>query len=120
TLRRRGRVVILSDLLEEDAGTDALLRAVGRLRARGSEVAVVRVLTPEESGRRELPAAAYFDPERPGLQRIGTTDDPGYRERLARHYARIAAELRDRGAEYVEVETAEPVEHALSRWLLAR
>jgi uncharacterized protein (DUF58 family) len=119
-LRRRGRVVVLSDLLDEADGAAALSKAVARLRSRGSEVALLRVLTPEETGNSPLAAAAYFDPERPASARTGRTDDAGYRARLAAHYARIAGDLRDLGAEYVELQTDEPVELALSRWLLAR
>jgi uncharacterized protein (DUF58 family) len=118
-LRRRGRVVIISDLLEDDDGLE-LLRAVSRLRARGSEVAVLRVLTPEESGRREVASASYYDPERPAQAWAGSTTGEAYRGRVAQYYARIGRELRDRGAEYVELETDQPVEHALSAWLLAR
>jgi uncharacterized protein (DUF58 family) len=119
-LRRRGRVVLLSDMLDDDEHITDLLRAAARLRGRGSEVAVLRVLTPEEAGSSPLPAAKYFDPERPRSPRTGRTDDAGYRSRLAAHFARIAADLRDMGAEYVELQTDEPVELALSRWLLAR
>src|SRR5262249_44681717 len=48
-MRRGGRVIVISDLLEEDGG-DAIAAAAGRLRARGDEVIVLRVLTPEETG----------------------------------------------------------------------
>jgi len=118
-LRRRGRVVILSDLLGDDDGA-ALIAAVGRLRARGSEVAVLRVLTPAEAGIEPLPAADYFDPEVPARSTVGRGGDSGYRVRLDAYYARIAASLREHGAEYVELLTDEPVERALSAWLLAR
>jgi uncharacterized protein (DUF58 family) len=118
-LRRRGRVVILSDMLSDDDGA-ALIAAVGRLRARGSEVAVLRVLTPAEAGSEPLPPADYFDPEVPRRSAVGSGGDSGYRERLDAYYGNIAASLREHGAEYVELLTDEPVEHALSAWLLAR
>ena len=49
-LRRRGRVILLSDCLEVDDGA-SLLGAVGRLRARGDEVIVIRIVTPESWAR---------------------------------------------------------------------
>ncbi|MBR9990060.1 MAG: DUF58 domain-containing protein [Gemmatimonadetes bacterium] len=118
-LRRRGRVVVISDLLADDDGA-ALLSAIGRLRARGSEVAVLRVLTPEESSRRAMSDAAFFDPERARETVVGSTTDPAYGHRLNEYYAALADGLRECGAEYVEADTDEPVEHALSAWLLAR
>jgi uncharacterized protein (DUF58 family) len=118
-IRRRGRVVIMSDLLGDDDG-DALLAATSRLSARGCEVVVLRVLTPAEAGIEELPPADYFDPETPARHAVGSGGDHAYRDRLHAYYARIAAALREHGAEYVEVLTDEPVEHALSAWLLAR
>lgn len=118
-LRRRGRVVVLSDLLGDDDG-HALIAAVARLRARGSEVVVLRVLTPAEVGVEPLPPADYFDPEAPSRSTVGSGGDSDYRDRLQAYYARIAGSLREHGAEYVEVLTDEPVEHALSAWLLAR
>ena len=45
-LRRRGRVVLLSDCLEVDDGA-SLLGAVGQLRARGDEVIVIRIVNSE-------------------------------------------------------------------------
>ncbi|MBW3534399.1 MAG: DUF58 domain-containing protein [Gemmatimonadetes bacterium] len=48
-LRRRGRIVLVSDCLEDDDG-ERLLDAVARLRARGDEVIVVRPSTPAELG----------------------------------------------------------------------
>jgi uncharacterized protein (DUF58 family) len=119
-LRRRGRMVVLSDLLTDDEGA-ALLAAAGRIHARGSELSVLRVLTPEELGRAPLPDASFFDPERPSRPIAGRpADDSAYRARLEAYYARLRLGLRESGAEYVEVDTAEPVERALAAWLAPR
>lgn len=119
-LRRRGRVVLLSDLLEEDDGA-AAVEAVGRLRARGDEVLVLRPLTPEELGRAPLEPGLFLDPERPGS---GVPADPGrdpaYRGRVEGYYRRLADRLGEQGAEFVPLATDEPVEVALAAWLRAR
>ncbi|CAN5278054.1 DUF58 domain-containing protein [soil metagenome] len=119
-LRRRGRVVLISDMLEEHGG-EAIIEAVGRLRARGDEVICLRVMTPSEAGTRALPAGRFFDPERPGTRLPAAPGaDPGYAERVATYYRELAARLRERGAEYVPILTDDPVERSLIRWLRAR
>jgi len=119
-LRGPGRVVLVSDLLEEGDG-EATVAAVGRLRARGDEVVVFRVLTPQEEGTRPPGAGLYFDPERPGPGTPAAPDaDPGYAERVRAYYDGLAARLRERGAEYVPLSTAEPVERGLIRWARTR
>jgi uncharacterized protein (DUF58 family) len=116
-MRRRGRVVLVSDLLEEDDGA-ALLRAVGRLRARGDEVICLRILSATEAGLRPLPAGRFFDPEAPQRSVAAAPEgDAGYRGRVEAYFGRIAAGLAERGAEYVPALTDEPVERALIRWL---
>lgn len=119
-LARRGRVVLISDLLEDDGGR-ALLGALGRLRARGDEVIVLRPLTPAEESGRGLAPGLLFDPERPDrAQPASPADDPGYAERVAEYYARLGSALRERGVEYVPLSTGVPLEGALGRWLAAR
>lgn len=119
-LRRRGRIVLISDLLEEDGGA-ATLAAVARSRARGDEVICLRVLTATEAGTRPLPSGRFFDPEQPQTRIPAAPDaDPGYRERVASYYRDLAERLREQGAEYVPVLTDQPVERSLIRWLRAR
>ncbi len=119
-LRRPGRVVLVSDLLEEDGG-EALASAAGRLRARGDEVVVLRVLTPAEEGTRAPGPGLFFDPERPARAfPAAPAEDPGYAARVAAYYDSLAARLRERGAEYAALSTAEPVERGLIRWLRSR
>ncbi|HEX8273708.1 MAG TPA: DUF58 domain-containing protein [Longimicrobiaceae bacterium] len=119
-LRRPGRVVLVSDLLEEGDG-DSLVAAVGRLRARGDEAVVMRVLTPAEEGTRPPEPGRFFDPERPGPGiAAAPAADPGFAERVRAYYNGLAARLRERGAEYVALSTAEPVERGLIRWARSR
>lgn len=119
-LPRRGRVVLVSDLLEDDGG-DALVAAAGRLAGRGDEVAVLRVLTPAELGEAAPRAGLFFDPERPGTEvAAAPAADAGYAARVAGYYDALSARLRERGVEYVALRTDRPVEEALGAWLRAR
>lgn len=119
-LRRRGRVILISDLLEEDDGA-ALVTALGRLRARGDEIIVLRVLTPAELGDRPSDSGMYFDPERPTHSMPATpAADAGYRDRVDAYYHSLASRFREQGTEYVPLTTAQPVETALGLWLRAR
>jgi uncharacterized protein (DUF58 family) len=115
-MKRRGRVVLISDLLEDDGGA-ALIASAGRLRARGDEVIILRVLTPAESGERAPGAGMFFDPEKPHQELPATPEtDAGYVRRVTAYYDSIADRLRERGVEYVPLSTAQPVEEALVAW----
>jgi uncharacterized protein (DUF58 family) len=119
-LKRRGRVLLVSDLLSRDDG-ERLVEAVGRLRARGDEVIVLRVLTPTEGGKRAGPAARYYDPENPGLGVTAALVENGtLAARVDAYYASLARRLEERGAEYVPLFTDEPLESALRRWIATR
>lgn len=119
-LPRRGRVVLVSDALEDDTG-ETLAAAAGRLAGRGDEVAVLRVVTAAELGEGAPEPALFFDPERPGAEIAGAPGaDAGYSERVRRYYDALAARLRERGVEYVPLRTDRPVEEALGAWLRAR
>ena len=115
-MKRRGRVVLISDLLEDDDGA-ALIASAGRLRARGDEVIILRVLTPAESGERAPGSGLFFDPEKPHQELPATPEtDAGYVRRVTAYYDSIADRLRERGVEYVPLSTAQPVEEALVAW----
>lgn len=119
-LPRRGRVVLVSDLLEEDDGA-SVVAAAGRLRARGDEVIVMRVSTEEELGDAAPGPGIYFDPERPSRELPASpAADPGYARRVAAYYGALAARLRERGVEYVALSTVQPVEEALVAWASRR
>lgn len=119
-LQRRGRIVLIGDLLEEDGG-DALVTALGRLRARGDEVIVLRVLTPAEIGDAAPDAGLFYDPEQPQTELPATpVADSGYARRVAAYYDSLGDRLRERGVEYVPLSTAQPVEEALVAWANAR
>jgi uncharacterized protein (DUF58 family) len=119
-LRRRGRVVLISDLLEDDDGR-SMLDAVTRLRSRGGEVVVVWPLTPAELGAVPLGDGLFYDPEQPDRPvPASPAVDRQFARRVAAYYSGLRDRLRERGAEFVPLTTAEPVEHALSAWLRGR
>jgi uncharacterized protein (DUF58 family) len=119
-MRRGGRVILVSDLLDDDDGA-ALVSAAGRLRARGDEVIAMRILTPEESGDAAPDAGLFFDPEHPARAVPATPrQDAGYARRVAAYYDSLADRLRERGVEYVPMSTAQPVEQALVAWVNRR
>jgi uncharacterized protein (DUF58 family) len=119
-LRRRGRVVLLSDCLEDDDG-EALLGAARRLRARGDEVIVIRIASRMELGEVELGSGRYFDPEAPN-QTIDAVPavDAGFRARVAAYYDGLRRGLEEVGAEYVPMTTDTSLVTAMGRWLVAR
>jgi hypothetical protein len=81
----------------------------------------MRVLTPAESGERAPGAGLFFDPEKPGEELAATPEaDAGYGRRVAAYYDSIADRLRERGVEYVPLNTAQPVEEALVAWVNRR
>ncbi len=113
----RGRVIILSDFLEEDGG-EALWREAGHLCARGDDVTAIRILTPDELGRGSEADGLFADPEYPDRTVPGRPrGDVGYAERLARYYGHLARELEERGVEWWEATTTDPLLPLLRGWI---
>jgi uncharacterized protein (DUF58 family) len=120
SLPQRGRVILISDLLEEDDGA-ALVASAARLRARGDELVVLRTLTETESGLRAAAAAQWFDPESLDHVVPAALDGSGeLARRVESYYDAISQRLGSHGVEYVALSTAEPLENALRRWIAAR
>ncbi|MDT8436626.1 MAG: DUF58 domain-containing protein [Gemmatimonadota bacterium] len=114
-LRRRGLVLLLSDLLVDPEGTR---RAMRYLRHRGHEVIVFHLMDPAE---RELPAtgdAVFFDPETGDEIRASSA---GLRREYAAEVRRAVdawrRECRRAGADYHLFGTDEPFGPALARYL---
>ena len=119
-LRRRGRVVLLSDCLADDDGAE-LYGAVAQLRARGDEVIVVRIATEDELGIAPPGAARYYDPERPERTVDAVpAEDAGFAARVAGYFDDLRRGLEEQGAEFVPLVTSTPLVTALSTWLAAR
>ncbi len=117
-LRRRGLVILLSDLLVEPDTTRTALRF---LRHRGHEVLVLHLLDP---GERELPPtgeAHFFDPESDEEIYASVADLRGeYRQAVTEALAEWERELQPHGIDHVVVDTDRPFSLALKAYLHKR
>jgi uncharacterized protein (DUF58 family) len=117
-LRRRGLVVLISDLLVDPEPTRLALRF---LRHRGHELLVFHVLDP---GERELPGvgdARFVDPETEDELPVSVPElRREYREAVTRALAEWQRQLAPQGIDYVVLETDQPLSHALRAYLHKR
>ena len=117
-LRRRGLVILISDLLVDPDATRLALRY---LRHRGHEVLVFHLLDP---GERELPGVGevrFIDPETEEELPVSAADvRREYREAVEHAIAEWRRELAPQGIDYVLVGTDEPMAHALRAYLHKR
>lgn len=117
-LRRRGLVILLSDLLVAPEATRTALRF---LRHRGHEVLVFHLVDP---GERELPAASearFYDPETGQELLVSVADIRSeYREAVAAALAEWERALKPQGIEYQVVDTGQPLSLALRAYLRKR
>ena len=117
-LRRRGLVILLSDLLVAPEQTRTALQF---LRHQGHEVLVFHLIDP---GERELPAASearFFDPET-GEELVVSVADirSEYREAVTAALAEWERALRPHGIDYAVVDTDRPLSLALRAYLRKR
>lgn len=118
TARKRGLVVLLSDLL---APLEALETRLGYLRARGHEVVVMRVLDPAEVDFPFQEAAMFHDVESgrelyvdPSLAR------ERYRQRFDEHAEGLSRVCNKLGIDFSVLPTDRPLELALFDFLSTR
>jgi uncharacterized protein (DUF58 family) len=116
-LRRRGLVVVLSDLYDEDA----TLTELRRLSRMGHDVIVFQTLAPEEV---RLPpgGAAEFEDLETGTRVLAEPHAVRvhYEEAVHVFLSDIELTLKREGLDYVRLFTGEPIEPALRRLLLRR
>jgi uncharacterized protein (DUF58 family) len=117
-LRRRGLVIVISDLLVDPDETRLALRF---LRHRGHEVLVFHLLDP---GERELPGVGdvrFYDPESDDELPVSAADvRQEYREAVDHAVAEWRQELAPHGIDYVLTLTDEPMAGALRSYLHKR
>jgi uncharacterized protein (DUF58 family) len=118
TARKRGLVVLISDLL---APAEMLEARLGYLRSRGHEVVVIRVLDPAEVDFPFEQAAMFYDAESgrelfvdPELIRSQ------YQRRFAEHRAALASTCSRLGIDLYDLTTNQPLEMALFDLVSAR
>lgn len=117
-MKRRGMVFLFSDLLDN---TEAFLKGVSHLRHRGHNVTVFHILDPHEI---EFPLNGVWRFE--GLENDGEIVTQPARVRAA-YLKELEAFITDvrracvkNGADYVLVNTEDPIESILSSYLLQR
>jgi uncharacterized protein (DUF58 family) len=117
-LRRRGLVILLSDLLVDPDATRTALRF---LRHQGHEVLVFHLLDP---GERELPAtpdARFFDPETDQELQVSVADvRDEYRDAVAAALREWERSVRPHGIDYVVLDTDRPLARPLRAYLHKR
>ena len=117
-LRRRGLVVLLSDLLIEPEET---LLALRFLRHRGHEVLVFHLLDP---GEKQLPAVAdarFVEPETGEEMAVRVSDIRSeYEAAVQAALADWRRQLQPHGIDHVVIDTDQPLAHALRAYLHKR
>ena len=122
-IARRSLVVLITDLFENVAAHDDLLKALRHLRHRGHEVLVFHVLESETERR-------FNFPNRPMLFRDVETGEEitlqpaqlraHYREAAAHFGERFRRSCLEHNIDFVELDTAEPYDTALLQYLNKR
>ena len=118
TIRKRGLVVLISDLLDDP---DRVIEGLKHFRHRGTDVIVFHVLDPNELRFPFEQAARFRDME--------TADEvlavPGsirqdYLDRLQALIAKYKRELGLTGIDYCQLDTSQPLELGLMSYLMTR
>lgn len=118
TVRRRGMVVLISDLL---AGTDLLRTRLGYLRSQGHEVVLLRVLDPAELAFEFTKPAMFVDMESGrDLYVDPASARSQYQTNFSRHAKEIEQMCRDLGIDLYQLATSQPLELALFDVLQSR
>jgi uncharacterized protein (DUF58 family) len=117
-LRRRGIVVVISDLYEDP---DNVLDGLRHLTFRGNDVIVFQILDPEEL-RFDFPDAAQFvDMEtRSEMHVIPDYVRQEYRKLLQRQIAQYEKECRKDRMDFALIDTSQPLDSALFSYLVKR
>jgi uncharacterized protein (DUF58 family) len=118
TVRKRGLIILVSDLL---APVDSLQTTLGYLRSRGHEVVVLRVLDPQEAQFSFETPAMFHDVESGQEVYIDPASARAeYLRLFAAHAAKIERSCVDLGIEYQPITTDRPLELVLFDLLKAR
>jgi uncharacterized protein (DUF58 family) len=118
TIRKRGLIVLISDLL---APTESLQARLGYLSSRGHDVVVLRVLDPAEVDFPFTTPAIFHDVESGREIFIDpTAARQEYLRRFSSHAHQIERTCLELGIEYKSITTDQPLEQVLHHLLKAR
>ena len=116
--RRRGIVVLISDLYEPP---DSILDGLLKLRYRGHDLIVFHVLDPAEIHFEVDEAATYEDLETgETIPVVPSRLREQYRQLVEEHVAALSKCLGENKIDYALMDTATPLDHALFTFLSAR
>jgi uncharacterized protein (DUF58 family) len=114
-IRKRGRLVILSDFLCEQ---EQLFDALGQFIHRGCEVLLLQVLDPDELDLPSMNIARFIDMETDEAVDVEPDEIRRvYRENMTRLTRDLAAEAASRRIEYALVNTRDPYLSAIEAYL---
>ncbi len=117
-LRRKGVLVVISDFYEEP---DAILSAIGPLRARGHDVIVFHILDPAELGFLFEEASGFEDLETgEQIPVIPARLKDEYLRLVGEHLAEVEKRFKQNRIDYQLLDTSQPLDMALFQYLLAR
>jgi uncharacterized protein (DUF58 family) len=122
-IARRSLVVVLTDLFENVAEHDALLKALRHLRHRGHEVLVFHVLESETERQFRFPDVPMIFRDIETGQEVSV--QPGqirenYQEAARLFSDRFRRKCLEQNVDFVEIDTAEPYDTALLAYLIKR
>jgi hypothetical protein len=117
-LRRRGIVVVISDLYDEPRN---VMDGIRHLAFRGNDVIVFQILDPAELRFDFQDAAQFVDMEtRAEMHVIPDLVRPGYREVLSSQIAEYEKECRRDRMDFLLMDTSQPLDSALFSYLARR
>jgi len=117
-VRKRGMVILISDLLDEPA---RVLDGLKHFRYRGTDVIVFHILDPYELKFPFEQAARFRDTEtEEEVQAVPQSIREDYIERMQSLIAFYRRELQLSGIDYCLLDTSQPLEHGLMSYLMTR
>jgi Mg-chelatase subunit ChlD len=116
--RRRGILVLVSDLYEEP---DVIISALHEIRGAGSDVIVMHVLDPAELDFPFEDAASFQDMEGElALPVVPPAMRVQYRALVQEHIATLRRQIGESGMDYLLLDTRRSLDHALYEYLALR
>jgi uncharacterized protein (DUF58 family) len=118
TFRRRGIVVLISDLY---APLEDILRSLRQFRSKGNDMVVFQVLDPQEKDFRFTRVFRMEDMEtKREVVIVPEEVRADYLERMNQHMQAVKRECGILGIDYLMLHTAQPLDHALYAYLSTR